>query len=132
MARQTTQQGIADFTARMTRLSERALHAAREALAEEAQVALEEADRDVPVGATGKLKASGKIEAANGGLTVFVKYGGKKAPHAHLVEFGHRQVNAKGEQTGTVAGKPFLTPAGENARRRIAPRLAAILKEADL
>lgn len=42
-----------------------------------------------------------------------------EAPHAHLVEYGHRQVNVKGEQTGDVDAHPFLVPAIEENRERI-------------
>ena len=37
---------------------------------------------------------------------------GRLAPHAHLVEFGHRKVLWGRETGGQVAGKPFLRPCG--------------------
>ena len=75
----------------------------------------------------GTLRRTVTYEVASAGLTGFVKAGGKRAPYAHLVEFGHKKVGG-----GMVAPKPFLTPAGERARHRLAPRLGQVLAEEDL
>ena len=40
----------------------------------------------------------------------------EKAPHAHLVEFGHRLTNEHGEEIGRVPEHPILRPAFEEER----------------
>jgi hypothetical protein len=66
-------------------------------------------------GKTGKLRKSIKARESkfeNGGWTVEVK-----APHAHLVEYGHVMLTHEGKPTkkGFVPGRPFLRPAVEQA-----------------
>jgi hypothetical protein len=117
------------FTARLQNLDGDVRRAVQRAIREETKQTTDEIREACPVGPTGLLKKSVTMEISGDGMTGFAKAGGAKAPHAHLVEFGHRQVNVAGTQTGTVPGHPFVTPAGERGRARLAPRLAAILKE---
>ena len=52
-----------------------------------------------------------KITKGRSELKGSVSAGGTKAPHAHLVEFGHRLVNENGEVVGDVPAHPFLRKA---------------------
>lgn len=54
-----------------------------------------------------------KITKGRSELKGSVKAGGVKAPHAHLVEFGHRLLNENGEVIGDVPAHPFLRKAYE-------------------
>ena len=54
-----------------------------------------------------------KITKGRSELKGTVKAGGVKAPHAHLVEFGHRLMNENGEVIGDVPAHPFLRKAYE-------------------
>lgn len=42
-----------------------------------------------------------------------------RAPHAHLVEFGHAQVTKEGKTTGFTPGHPFLEPSLEKVMSHI-------------
>lgn len=77
---------------------------------------------------TGRLR--GKIEMKKskfegGGYIVTAR-----APHAHLVEFGHLQVvkNKQGlvKVVGHVSAKPFLRPALDSVRARLIAQLRAL------
>jgi hypothetical protein len=118
--------GLDDFQQRAAKLSNKALDACRKAIEETAEMARWEATADVPT-VTHRLQKTIRVEVSDTGLTAFVKAGGKKAPYAHLVEFGHKKPGG-----GMVAAVPFLTPAGERARRSLGPMLAQILAEEDL
>lgn len=48
----------------------------------------------------------------NGGISIRV-YGGGKAPHIHLLEYGHRQVTKDGREVGFVEGKHFFEDAAK-------------------
>ena len=61
---------------------------------------------NVPVGPTGNLKSSGKMEVEATDRWVFGRVG-FSAPHAHLLEFG----------TVNAPAHPFLTPAFESEAR---------------
>jgi HK97 gp10 family phage protein len=61
---------------------------------------------NVPVGPTGNLKNSGRMEVESTDTWVFGRVG-FGAPHAHLLEFG----------TVNMDAKPFLTPAFESEAR---------------
>jgi HK97 gp10 family phage protein len=119
--------GLSEFQARMDGLSDKAIHAARAAVKEVTDLATFEVLADCPVGDTGKLKKTVKAEISKDGLTGFAKAGGKGAPYAHLVEFGHQM-----EGGGTVPPHPFITPVGERWRGRLDGVLAQILAEEDL
>lgn len=81
----------------------------------------------------GKAKATtslrGSIKAfpskyTDGGWIV-----GAWAPHAHLVEFGHDQIDWRsGRKVGEVQARPFLRPAAEKVFRRFAARMAGSLR----
>jgi hypothetical protein len=141
----STSTSLRAFATDLQRLQGEALAAAKEAIAEETRattadifdacpVGSDYTYRTTPKGGTektvvqkhkgGTLRTTVKAEISDDGLTGFAKVGGKKAPYAHLVEFGHKKAGG-----GTVAGRPFVTPAGERGRARLAPRLAAILRE---
>ena len=66
---------------------------------------------------TGNLRKSLKKKISryeDGGYLVL-----SKAPHAHLVEFGHEMVTSKGQATGKrVPPHPFLRTATEKGIRR--------------
>jgi HK97 gp10 family phage protein len=55
---------------------------------------------------------------------VSVIAGGRAAPHAHLVEFGHRQINKNGEVVGDVPAHPFLRTAFEEYRETLLQKLS--------
>ena len=59
---------------------------------------------------------------------VSVIAGGTKAPHAHLVEYGHRQVTSKGEVVGDVPAHPFLRPAFEQHKEALVKRLTEAIE----
>jgi hypothetical protein len=50
-------------------------------------------------------------------------FGGIVAPHAHLVEFGHRQMSKSGEVVGDVPAHPFLRTAFEEYREILLQKL---------
>lgn len=51
--------------------------------------------------------------------TAFAAVDRKKAPHAHLIEFGHALVK-DGKTIGTVPAYPFLGPAVEQTHKQVA------------
>ena len=57
---------------------------------------------------------------------VVITAGGSKAPHAHLVEFGHKLLSHSGEYLKGVEERPFLRPAFETH----IPVLVAQMEEA--
>lgn len=73
--------------------------------------------RHVPVGETGNLANAVKIKTktvnANAGGSYMYGMVGAFAPHAHLVELGHRMLNKFGEPTKLdhVPPHPFMLPA---------------------
>lgn len=64
---------------------------------------------------TGNLRSSCNTKRTFTANTkkVSVIFGGTKAPHAHLVEFGHRMVTHSGQVVGDVKPHRFLRPAFE-------------------
>ena len=58
---------------------------------------------------------------------VSVIAGGRKAPHAHLVEFGHRQISKTGEVVGFVNGKPYMRTSFEQTIPGLMSELESIL-----
>jgi HK97 gp10 family phage protein len=64
---------------------------------------------------SGNLAGSFRIKRTFNEKTrmVTISAGGKAAPHAHLVEFGHRMITRTGEVVGDVPEHPFLRPAFE-------------------
>lgn len=87
---------------------------------------------NAPKGPTGNLKKSIKAKllkqyaghpAAGAGVDR------KKAPHAHLVEYGTAQRHQKsGKSTGTMPSKPFLRPAWDANKERITGNIIDGLK----
>lgn len=72
-----------------------------------------------PVGETGNLANSIKQSVTRDGLYGQVATS-KLAPHAHLVEFGHRIVTKDGKDTGKRAkATPFLRPAWDENNQRV-------------
>ena len=66
---------------------------------------------------TGRLRQSIWIYRSkfrDGGYVVYVK-----APHSHLVEFGHVQMGRDGTVLGHVPGKHFLRKARNAVRRKV-------------
>uniref|UniRef100_B8DS59 Phage protein, HK97 gp10 family n=1 Tax=Nitratidesulfovibrio vulgaris (strain DSM 19637 / Miyazaki F) TaxID=883 RepID=B8DS59_NITV9 len=64
---------------------------------------------------TGKLRKSIKARKSKfegGGYIVVAR-----APHAHLVEFGHAMIDVNGRTVGHVAAFPFLRPARDRVMR---------------
>ena len=59
-----------------------------------------------------------KSKFKNGGFIIIA--GGSKAPHAHLVEYGHVMLNKFGEPTklGRVPAKSFMRTAAEKGIRK--------------
>jgi len=51
--------------------------------------------------------------------------GGASAPHAHLVEFGHRHLNKYGDVVGDVPAHPFMRKAFEQYKAQLIAKLEA-------
>jgi HK97 gp10 family phage protein len=111
-------QGAAALTARLEKLADAARNRVTVAIREELQGAADQARADVPV-RTGALRDSIRVEIGQAGISGQLIAGGKKAPHAHLVEFGTRK----------AVPHAFLFPAGEQARRALNERLPKILED---
>ena len=75
---------------------------------------------------TGSLVSSVKTRKTFNENTnrVSVIAGGEKAPHAHLVEFGHRQITKDGRIVGDVPPKPHM----RNTFEAVLPSLVAELE----
>lgn len=82
-------------------------------------------------GPTGNLKSSVTLKKASGKKRVSYKIsaGGAKAPHAHLVEFGHRIITKNGDVVGDVPAHPFLRKAFEENKSNIETALNNALNE---
>ena len=117
--------------------------AARPAAQAGAQVLYDEVRRNVAriKRKTGNLASSiyqaySKDNSTPGGrATYHVSWNAKKAPHGHLVEFGHLQryeviYDAKTRRLFTDKSKPLATPRQVAARPFIRPALAAKSEEA--
>ena len=91
----------------------------RSALRAGAVVIRDEAKANVPVD-SGLLKKSIRISGGSKGGTVTgsVKVGGRKAPHAHLVEFGTRphKIEPKDAEALAINGTPFRSVEHPGAR----------------
>lgn len=81
---------------------------------------------------TGKLESSlNNKKKKIGEITAYeISAGGSKAPHAHLVEFGHRQVSKDGTVVGDVPARPFLRSAFEDNKASLVEQLDRILDQA--
>jgi hypothetical protein len=85
---------------------------------------LQDAIRRAPVGETGNLSNSIKIRTSKVGNTYLGEVR-STAPHAHLIEFGHRLM--RGARAGRqkfikwVPAKPFLRPAFLAQEQKILP-----------
>lgn len=55
---------------------------------------------------------------------------GAFAPHAHLVEYGHAQVDHSGHVIGHVPARPFLRPAEEAVKARLREIIQGVIPEA--
>jgi len=74
---------------------------------------------------TGALSASGNVKSVStqSKRMESLIFGGITAPHAHLVEFGHRQINKSGEIVGDVPAHPFLRTAFEQYKEILIQKL---------
>lgn len=74
---------------------------------------------------TGALSASVKTQSkfTVKKQQVSVIAGGVQAPHAHLVEFGHRQITKTGQVLGDVPAHPFMRPAYEEYKEMLIQKL---------
>lgn len=98
------------------------------------QVVRDEAKARAPVD-TGKLRdalylAYSDRRSRESTVVYSVTWNSKKAPHGHLLEFGHWQVvggkrGKGGVEVGFTPARPFLRPAYE----AVAPRMAQIMVE---
>lgn len=79
---------------------------------------------------SGDLSQSVKLSKYSGqkGVSYKVSAGGIAAPHAHLVEFGHRLV-VDGKVVGDVPAHPFLRKAFEDNKGKVEAALNAALDE---
>ena len=74
---------------------------------------------------TGELRKSITVETPDArSPVVLVK---AKAPHAHLIEFGHAKVTPGGRVVGFTPAHPFLTPAAEEVFQRAEEIAAAAM-----
>lgn len=80
---------------------------------------------------TGNLVRSTKIRKSytDKRIMVSVVAGGRIAPHAHLVEFGHRQITKDGTIVGDVPPHPYMRDAFEKNARDIESRMLQILDD---
>lgn len=80
---------------------------------------------------TGNLVRSSRVRKSytDKRIAVSVVSGGKIAPHAHLVEFGHRQITKSGEIKGDVPGKHYLRDSFEKNARDIESKMLQILDD---
>ena len=78
---------------------------------------------------SGDLAGSIHTESKNGATkkSVAVVAGGIAAPHAHLVEFGHRQVSKDGKVGDDVPAHPFMRKAFEQYKAQLIARLEAAI-----
>lgn len=67
------------------------------------------------------VKTQSKFTATKQQVSVIA--GGVQAPHAHLVEFGHRQITKTGQIIGDVPAHPFLRPAYEEYKEMLIQKL---------
>lgn len=98
--------------------------------------------RHVPVGETGNLANSVKIKSkvveANAGGSYMYGMVGAYAPHAHLVELGHRMLNKFKQPTKLdhVPPHPFMLPAlletSDEAVKLLAAELEKSLKKCEV
>lgn len=89
----------------------------------------DETVRRVPVGETGRLAAGIKMTSTNRNNTHRADVV-SRAPHSHLVEFGHRMVSRHGLDTGKfVPGKPFMRPAWDNNTGKILTTIEKDLRD---
>lgn len=72
---------------------------------------------------SGHLASSIKVQKSKARYKIIA--GGASAPHAHLVEFGHRMVNENGQVIGDVPPHPFLRRAFEKNKAKM---IASITK----
>lgn len=91
----------------------------RSALRAGAAVIRDEAKANVPVD-QGLLKKSVRVSTSGkgGSLKATVKAGGRKAPHAHLVEYGTRahKIEPKNAEALSISGTPFRSVEHPGAR----------------
>jgi HK97 gp10 family phage protein len=103
-----------------------------EALEAGAEPVVAEAKALVPV-RTGKLRDSIAPRVKRRGRDPIVAVGAK-APHAHLIEFGHIQTDRFGSPIGHVAARPFLRPAvdakADEVLKRVRERLGEAIERA--
>jgi len=105
----------------------------------------EEAKMRVPVD-EGDLKASIRVTTRTKKGTVYasLKVGGKRAPHAHLVEFGTKAHKIKAKKQGALSfngvavrevdhpgaqAKPFMRPAADSRPPQAVTAVAAKIRE---
>jgi HK97 gp10 family phage protein len=100
------------------------VRAVTEAVLERARESLEAA---TPV-KTGQLRKTVKAKMNADGMSGRLSVGGKIAPYAHLIEFGHRNVDKGGAEHGTTPAQPFITPVAEQARSDFAREIEAALR----
>lgn len=115
------------------------LETVRNRVPEKYEEVLESVSRKIEVDAkqridskTGKLEGSlrRKKKTSNNVTSYEISAGGQTAPHAHLVEFGHRQVSKSGEVVGDVPARPFLRSAFEDNKEDIVNEINRIIDQA--
>jgi HK97 gp10 family phage protein len=133
MARAMDTNSVNDFIALenyLKALSDKAPDAYEKELKSAAQLVADSARKNIK-SKTGKLRSSIEIKryTSKGNINYRVQAGGTRAPHAHLVEFGHRMVkpNGSGEVIGDVPAHPFLRKALDENRDSIVNALDAAL-----
>lgn len=86
-----------------------------------------------PLGPTGNLKkaayAAGLPERVGKPAVAFAGIRPRKAPHAHLVEFGTVQrAHRSGKSTGNVPARPFIRPAWDEMKGEVNRAVESQLK----
>lgn len=113
--------GFTDLEDLFLSLVERVPNEYESVLKNAARVVESAALNNINDGKTGNLRESVAIEQykSKGIINYRVIAGGKIAPHAHLVEFGHRIVNKSSESDADVPAHPFLRKAFDDNKSSI-------------
>lgn len=113
--------GLAEVNRRLTEIAETNREAFARALHEEAEIEMTESKRRVPVGETGALRESGRVEDVEGGVRLV--YGDASVDYAIVqheeLEFFHTVGEAKYLERPVLESLPYLAERVANRMKRI-------------
>lgn len=103
----------------------------RRAMKEAMEPMFQAAVQNVPVGDTGNLANSVKLRTSTRRGRIWRAEVNANAPHANLVEFGHRIVTPGGRDTGEYASpNPFIRNAYDETNEQVLERLKNAMQKA--